>query len=86
MLASADRQMRGLTPIILPQALLMNRVQTKVLFRSTIRAEFVGHGRRRRKALPLQEFAHQPFCRSGIPATLDQEIQDLALAVDGPQR
>lgn len=27
--------MRILTPIILPQALLMNRVQTKVLFRST---------------------------------------------------
>ena len=32
MLASADRQMRILTPIILPQALLMNRVQTKFLF------------------------------------------------------
>lgn len=47
--------MRVLTPIVLPQALLMNRVQTKSLFRSTIRAEFVGHDRRRRKALPLQE-------------------------------
>ena len=76
--------MRILTPIILPQALLMNRVQTKSLFRGTIRGEFVGHDRRRRKALPLQELAHQPFYRSGIPATLDQEIQDLALAVDGP--
>jgi hypothetical protein len=53
MLASADRQMRILTPIVLPQALLMNRVQTKSLFRRTIRAEFVGHDRRRRKALPL---------------------------------
>ena len=54
MLAPADWQMRVLTPIIPPQALLMNRVQTKVPFRSTIRAEFVGHDRRRRKALPLQ--------------------------------
>jgi hypothetical protein len=84
MLASADRQMRVLTPIILPQALLMNRVQTKVLFRSTIRTEFVGHDRRRPKALPLQELAHQTFCRPGIPAALDQEIQDFALAVDSP--
>jgi hypothetical protein len=39
MLASADRQMRVLTPIILRQALLMSRVQTKVLFRSTMKAE-----------------------------------------------
>ena len=37
--------MRVLTPIILPQALLMNRVQTQVFSRSTIRAEFVGHDR-----------------------------------------
>lgn len=65
--------------IILPQAVLMNGVQTKSLFRSTVRAEFVGHDRRRRKAvnrflkmIPLTygKTMTYPADRRGIPALI----------------
>ena len=46
-------------------------------------AEFIGYNRRRREALLLQEFPHQPNCRPSVPAGLNQEIQDFALTVHG---
>ena len=42
-----------------------------------------GYNRRRREALLLQEFPHQPNCRPSVPAGLNQEIQDFALTVHG---
>ena len=51
--------------------------------RSTVGAEFIGYNRRRREALLLQEFPHQPNCRPSVPAGLNQKIQDFALTVHG---
>ena len=51
--------------------------------RGAVGAEFIGYNRRRREALLLQEFAHQPNCRPSVPAGLNQEIQDFALTVHG---
>ena len=51
--------------------------------RGAVGAEFIGYNRRRREALLLQEFPHQPNCRPNVPAGLNQEIQDFALTVHG---
>ncbi len=51
--------------------------------RGAVGAEFIGDNRRRREALLLQEFPHQPNCRPSVPAGLNQEIQDFALTVHG---
>ena len=51
--------------------------------RGAVGAEFIGYDRRRREALLLQEFPHQPNCRPSVPAGLNQEIQDFALTVHG---
>ena len=51
--------------------------------RGAVGAEFIGYNRRRREALLLQEFPHQPNCRPSVPAGLNQEIQDFAFAVHG---
>ena len=51
--------------------------------RGAVGAEFIGDNRRRREALLLQQFAHQPNCRPSVPAGLNQEIQDFALTVHG---
>ena len=51
--------------------------------RGAVGAEFIGYNRRRREALILQEFPHQPNCRPSVPAGLNQEIQDFALTVHG---
>ncbi len=51
--------------------------------RGAVGAEFIGYNRRRRDALLLQEFPHQPNCRPSVPAGLNQEIQDFALTVHG---
>ena len=48
--------------------------------RGAVGAEFIGYNRRRREALLLQEFPHQPNCRPSVPAGLNQEIQDFALS------
>ena len=51
--------------------------------RGAVGAEFIGYNRRRREALLLQEFPHQPNCRPSVPAGLNQKIQDFALTVNG---
>ena len=51
--------------------------------RGAVGAEFIGYNRRRREALLLQEFPHQPNCRPSVPAGLNQEIQDFGLTVHG---
>ncbi len=51
--------------------------------RGAVGAEFIGYNRRRREALLLQEFPHQPNCRPSVPTGLNQEIQDFALTVHG---
>ncbi len=51
--------------------------------RRAVGAKFVGDDCRWREALLLQQFAHQPKRGLRVPAGLNQEIQDFALAVHG---
>ena len=51
--------------------------------RGAVGPEFIGYNRRRREALLLQEFPHQPNCRPSVPAGLNQEILFSDIALEG---
>jgi len=74
---------RVLGAIVHPLPLLMTAGQAKGLERGGIGAQLVGDRQLGRKALLLEWFAHQLRGRPFIPARLDQQIEDLALLVDG---
>jgi len=50
---------------------------------SAVGAQLVGRHSRRREALFAEQFAHQPDGRRPVSTTLDQDLEDLALVVDG---
>ena len=50
---------------------------------SAVGAQLVGRDPRRREALFTQQFAHQPDGRRPVSTTLDQDLEDLALVIDG---
>jgi hypothetical protein len=52
--------------------------------RHRVTAELVGDQHPRRRALPLEEFAEEPLGGLGVPARLDQDVEDVAVPVDGP--
>ena len=74
---------RVLGAIVRAQPLLMTTGQTELAERGGIGGQLVGNRALRRKALLLEQFAHQPHGRAFIPARLDQQIKDFALLVDG---
>jgi len=45
--------------------------------RRLIDAELVGDQHPRRRALPLEEFAEEPLGGLGIPARLDEDVEDV---------
>jgi hypothetical protein len=53
------------------------------LERGGVGAQLVGNRPLGRKALLLEELAHQPYSGPFIPARLDQQVEDFALLVDG---
>jgi len=76
--------MRILRPVIGAQALLMPTRETNGPQGRPVRPEFVGDDRRRGEALLLEQFSQQ-FQRGGlVAASLDQDIENFALAVDCP--
>jgi hypothetical protein len=74
---------RVLGGIVHPLPLLMTASQAKGLERGGIGAQLVGNRQLGRKALLLEQFAHQPHGRPFIPARLDQQIENFALVIDG---
>ena len=50
---------------------------------SAVRAQLVGRDPGRREALFTEQFAHQLDGRRPVSTTLDQDLEDLALVVDG---
>ena len=50
---------------------------------SAVRAQLVGRDPGRREALFTEQFAHQPDGRRPVSTTLDQDLEDLTLVVDG---
>src|ERR1700682_147640 len=75
--------MRILRPIVLPQALLMVAGKPEMLEGSAVGAQLVGRHSRRREALLAEQLAHQLDGRRPVSTTLDQDLEDLALVVDG---
>jgi hypothetical protein len=52
--------------------------------RRGVGAQLVGDQQFGRETLLLEQLAHQPQRRPGVASALDQHVEDLALAVDGP--
>src|SRR5271166_5049046 len=74
--------MRILSPIVLPQALLMASRHSHLGLNRAVRAQFVGHQHIRREALFLEQLAHQFQGCSLVAPSLHQEIENLAFIVD----
>jgi len=51
--------------------------------RHRVTAELVGDQHPIRRALPLEEFAEEPRGGRGVPARLDQDVEDVAVLIDG---
>jgi hypothetical protein len=82
-LPSSHDLMRVLGRIVHPQPLLMSAGQAELPECGGIGAQLVGDRPLGRKALLLEQLAHQPHGRPLIPARLDQQIEDFALLIDG---
>jgi hypothetical protein len=52
--------------------------------RHCVTAERVGDQHPKRRAPPLEEFAQEPLGGLGVPARVDQDVEDVAVGVDGP--
>ena len=57
--------------------------QSETPERRGVRAQLVGDQQFRRETLLLEQLAHQPQRRPGVAPALDQQVEDLALVVDG---
>jgi hypothetical protein len=62
----------------------MLRRRHELAVRHLVAGELVGDQHPRYPALPLEEFAEEPLGGIGIPAGLDQDVEDVAVLVDGP--
>ena len=51
--------------------------------RHCVTAELIGDQHPRRRSLPLEQFAEEPW-RPWHPARLDPDVEDVAVLVDGP--
>src|SRR5438552_13348819 len=75
--------MRILRPIVLSQALLVVAGKPEMPEGSAVGAQLVGCHPRRRETLLAEQLAHQLDGRRPVSTTLDQDLEDLALVVDG---
>src|ERR1700739_2529298 len=75
--------MRILRPIVFSQALLMVAGKSEMSKGSAVGAQLVGRHPRRREALFAEQLAHQLDGRRPVATRLDQDLEDLALVVDG---
>src|SRR5947208_3922708 len=78
--------MRILRPIVFAQALLMVAGKSEMPEGRAVGAQLVGRHPRRREALFAEQLAHELDGRRPVSATLDQDLQDLALVVDGTRQ
>jgi hypothetical protein len=52
--------------------------------RHCVTAQRVGDQHPKRRAPPLEEFAAEPLGGLGVPPRFDQDVEDVAVGVDGP--
>jgi hypothetical protein len=82
-LASSDCLMQILRPIVCSLALLMVAGKSEMPEGSAVGAQLVGRHPGRREALFAEQLAHQLDGRRPVATTLDQDLEDLALVIDG---
>src|SRR5690348_4320849 len=75
--------MRILRPIVCSPALLMVAGKPEMPEGSAVGAQLVGRHPGRREALFAEQLAHQFDRRRPVSTTLDQDLEDLAVVVDG---
>src|SRR6266481_2185490 len=75
--------MRILRPIVFAHALLMVAGKSEMSEGSAVGAQLVGRHPLRSEALFAEQLAHQLDGRRPVSTTLDQDLEDLALVVDG---
>ena len=75
--------LRILRPIVFSQALLMVAGKPEMPEGSAVGAQLVGRHPGRREALFAEQLAHQLDSRRPVSTTLDEDLEDLALVVDG---
>src|SRR3954469_56639 len=82
-LSSSYDLMRVFGTIVHAPSLLVPAGQAKSPERSGVGGQLIGDRQLRRKALLPEQLAHQPLGCPLVPARLDQDVEDLALLVDG---
>src|SRR5229473_704706 len=82
-LAPSHYLVRILGPIVLPQALLMVAGKPKMLEGRAIGAQLVARHPLRCEALLAEQLAHELDGRKPVSTTLNQDLEDLALMIDG---
>src|SRR3984893_11351551 len=75
--------MRILCSIVFSQALLMVAGKSEMSEGRAVGAQLVGRHPRRREALFAEQLPHQFDGRRPVSTTLDQDLEDLAIVVDG---
>src|SRR3954454_17875650 len=83
-LSSSYDLMRVLGPIVHAPPLLVPTTQAKSAKSGGIGGQLVRDRHLWRKALLPEQLAHQPLGCPLVPASLDQDIEDLALWIDSP--
>src|SRR5438045_3222735 len=69
--------------IVLSEAPIMRAGEAQLFGSQAVGAQLVGDQQLRREAVFAEQLAHQPECRMWISPTLNEDIEDLALVVDG---
>ena len=83
--ASSDREMTVFDPVVVAQSpLLVPALALQHLERGAARSQSVGHDPLGNEVLVLEQFFQQFQGSRLVAALLDEHVEDLALAVDGP--
>jgi hypothetical protein len=80
--ASSKRLMRILRAIVGAQSLLMQTREANFAKCRSVGSQFVGDDYRRNEALTSKEIPQQPHRRGFVAWGLDQDLENLAFAVD----
>jgi hypothetical protein len=80
--ASSNWLMRVLRTVVGTQALFMQSRTVKLAKRGSVRSQFIGDDNRGSKALATQEFTEQAQGRCLVTLGLNENVKNLAFAID----
>src|ERR1700724_3199769 len=80
--SSSTRLIRILRAVVGAQSLLVQSREANFAKRRSVGSEFVGDDYRRNEALTSKQFPQQPQRRDLVALGLDQDLENLAFAVD----